>query len=114
MTDSLQRLTRELDPQQVASMATPIPNFTALRDIPAYLGHAAHIRLEELLGVPVASDDARPMQSNPDTMQRSGAQLGEIVGREREFLQNLPKIEANFQKVADERGVPLSQVLDES
>src|SRR5690242_1783735 len=93
-------------------MATPVPEFTALSDIPAYLGHAAHSRLEELLEMPVASDDAHPEVANEQTGQRGGVSLGDMIGREREFTRNLPQIKANFAEVAERRGVSEAALWD--
>jgi hypothetical protein len=107
------RLSQELSPQQAASSSTPLPEFTALIDIPAYLGYRAHIRLEEALGTPIASDDARPQEINEQTGSRSGTQLGSIVGREKEYTRNLSNIKNNISTNAEERGVPESQVWDE-
>ncbi|HEX4774380.1 MAG TPA: hypothetical protein VH234_02595 [Candidatus Saccharimonadales bacterium] len=114
MTGSPQeRLSTELTPSQVDSMATPLPDFTALHDIPAFLGYNAHVRLEEILGMPVASDDARPMQVSEETGQRAGTQLGSLVGRDPDFTRNLSKIESNIGEVAEQRGVPVEQVWSE-
>jgi hypothetical protein len=58
LTEAQQRLSQEMTPDQARSTVTAIPEFTALKDIPAYLGYMAHARLEETLGILVASDDA--------------------------------------------------------
>lgn len=108
-----QRLSSELTAQQVASMGTPMPEFVALHHVPSFLGHNAHGRLEELLGNPVASDDTNPMRSDRQTGHKAGLQLGEVVGREREFTRNLDVIKANMQDVAARRGVSESQLWDE-
>lgn len=112
MTGSQERLSEELTPQQVDSMGTPIPEFSALQDIPAYLGHNAHGRLEEILGKPVATDDAQPTEEE-ETGRRAGVKLGDIVGREKVFRENLPKIEANVQDIAVEQGISVAQVWSE-
>jgi hypothetical protein len=90
-----------------------MPEFTALKDIPSFLGHNAHGRLEELLGTPVASDDSSPLKSDQQTGHKPGLQLGEVVGREREFTRNLAAIRANMQDVAARRDVPETQLWDE-
>jgi hypothetical protein len=105
------QLITDLTPLQVASMETPIPEFTALVNLPSYLGYAAHSRLEEALGMPVASDDANPV-ADERTGQRGGMRLGDLAGRQQEFGQNLPQIKSNVKQVADERGIPENEMWD--
>lgn len=108
-----ERLTSQLTPDQVVSMGTPLPDFTALRDVPSELGYRAHQRLEDILGMPIASDDANPYVGNDQTGQREGKRLGDVVGREKEFTKNLPVIEDNVKQVALAREVSESQIWDE-
>jgi hypothetical protein len=82
-------------------MATPFPEFTALGSIPQFLGYEAHGRLEDIFGLPIASDDASPEVSNPNIGQRAGQPLGDKIGREKEFTRNLPAIEANIKGIAE-------------
>lgn len=115
MTGAIERsrIITDLPPLVVESMATPYPEFEALHHLPAHLGQAAHTRLEELMQMPVASDDAAPLASDDVTGQREGSRLGDVIGREREFTRNLPKIEANVKAVAESRGVSPSEINDE-
>ncbi len=94
-------------------MLTPIPEFEALRSVPHSLGYSAHGRLEEILGMPIASTDAQPMASNAQTGQRSGFALGDIVGRSKVFTENIPAIKGDIKRVAEERGVSEDEVWEE-
>lgn len=113
MVEANSRLIEGLTPLQVESMGTPIPDFRALHHIPSEIGHRAHNRLEQLVGLPIASSDAAPDASNQMIGQRSGERLGNLVGRSPEFTRNLPQIKANAKAVAEERGVSVSEVWDE-
>jgi len=101
MISSREQLSYDLTPDQVNSMATPFPEFTALGSIPAYLGYAAHGRLEDIFGLPIASDDSSPEVSDPGIGQRAGQPLGDRIGREKEFTRNLQAIEANIKGIAE-------------
>lgn len=107
------RLSRELTPAQVRSAGTPMPDFIALESLPKFLGHEAHTRLEEILGIPVASDDAEANVYNEATGKTSGVAFGDLIGREREFTRNLPQIQTNVKEIASHRGVPEDQLWDE-
>lgn len=113
MVDSELRLSRELTDAQSRSILTPFPDFTALQSVPASLGHAAHERLEEILGAPVASDDADPGVSNKELGQKSGFALGDRFGRQKVFTDNLPMINNDIARVAEEQGVSQDEVWDE-
>lgn len=114
MTGSIEsRLSSELTALQVSSMGTPLPEFTALQDLPAYIGYRTHGRLEEILGMPIASDDASPEMSDVHTGQRSGIKLGDMLGRERNFTNNLPLIQSSIREVAQEKDLTENEVWDE-
>jgi hypothetical protein len=111
MTEA-ERVITNLTPQQVESQATAFVDFRPLEHLPGELGYRTHARLEELLGTPVASVDAQPTAADERTGQRPGVALGGIVGREREFTQNLPKIEAAFAQAAETHGISAADVED--
>jgi hypothetical protein len=112
MTQNESRLSEPMSQRQRDSIVAPYPDFRALEDDPAYLGGKAHIRLEEIFGRPVASDDRQP-QADAASERRSGVPMGDIVGREKEFRQNIPQIEANIERFAEEQGISIAQAWSE-
>lgn len=106
-------LTHDLSAAQAESMLTPYPEFEALRSVPHSLGFSTHGRLEEILGTPIASSDAQPMGSNDETGQRSGFALGDTVGRNRVFTDNIPAIKGDIKRIAEERGVTENDIWEE-
>jgi hypothetical protein len=96
----------------INSRLVGLPEFTALREMPSELGVAAHVRLSELFGVPLASRDPEPMGSDAATGQVPGERLGTLVGRERDFRRNLPAIKAAIGEAAMLHGVSTLVVED--
>lgn len=97
---------------ELASANTPIVDFTALYHLPSALGVKAHERLGELFGRPLATSDRDPGGSNSITGQLPGQPLGELVGRERVFVQNLPTISASLAEAAEVHGVGIVDIED--
>jgi hypothetical protein len=113
MVGDVERLAQTITPLQLESEATGLPDFRALHHYPIDLGHRAHVRLQEITGVRLATDDAAPEVNDAATAQQSGLPMGDLVGRRKAFTENLPKIETNVEAIAERRKVPVAQVWDE-
>lgn len=111
--ERVEGLASDLSVVQHKSMGVSYPNFRALEDSPWYLGMNTHGRLEALFSSPIGSSDPEADKSDERIGQRSGAALGDLVGRNTEFVTNLPSITANVQSVATERGVSEDAVWEE-
>jgi hypothetical protein len=97
---------------ELASANTAIVDFAALYHLPSALGAKAHERLGELFGRPLATSDRDPGESDSATGQLPGQPLGELVGREKVFVQNLPAINATLDEAAETHGVDRVTIED--